>query len=237
MEQFKRAKVILLPTNDTINVLKGYKDKSLLFQYKEIYKTIEAEKSYVSNYHLYIISDDEIKENDWFILNNGIKQLSRIRYSGAILTLKNGESSIYGHDFKYCKKIIATTDTSLTIMLPHDVLIDSSLPQPSQSFITKYIEYYNKGEVITDVLVEYEYIQSYSGNTGLEIKDYLKINPKDNTITIKKLKDSWNREEVIELIKKFNNEATIHCNGEWIRKYKDSLTYNEIKEQWIKENL
>lgn len=31
------------------------------------------------------------------------------------------------------------------------------------------------------------------------------INPKDNTITIKKLKDSWDREEVIELLNQCYN--------------------------------
>ena len=52
------------------------------------------------------------------------------------------------------------------------------------------------------MLVEYEEISgkllSYGrGFTPSEIKP--KINPKDNTITITKIKDSWNREEVIKL--------------------------------------
>ena len=140
------------------------------------------------------------------------------------------------------KKIIATTDTSLNYIehddtVPYPKGVQIRLPQPSQQFITKYIEDYNKGNVITDVLVEYE--QDYtnrncstcslgtdgtcelnlekkccsSTNNATKHGDYwiscldgeedseiykIKVTPKDSTITIKKLKDSWNREEVIE---------------------------------------
>ena len=143
---------------------------------------------------------------------------------------------------KECKKVIATTDTSLKQFIYTTMVIDEgdiyqSLPQPSQQFIEKYIEEYNKGNIIIDVLVEYE--QDYtnrncstcslgtdgtcelnlekkccsSTNNATKHGDYwiscldgeedseiykIKVTPKDSTITIKKLKDSWNREEVIE---------------------------------------
>ncbi len=35
------------------------------------------------------------------------------------------------------------------------------------------------------------------------------INPKDNTITIKKLKNSWNESEILELLKVFNTTGGI----------------------------
>lgn len=42
-------------------------------------------------------------------------------------------------------------------------------------------------------------------------------NTKNEDITIKKLKDSWNREEVIELIKQFNNDKPEGFDAsEWI---------------------
>jgi ketol-acid reductoisomerase len=111
------------------------------------------------------------------------------------------------------------------------------LPQPSQQFIEKYIECYNKGKVITDVLVEqgidkitmactcaeneetFDCVYSYTDaelnsccqkrfpNGEYWNKTFkLKVNPKDNTITIKKLKDSWNREEVINILYKHTEE-------------------------------
>ena len=57
--------------------------------------------------------------------------------------------------------------------------------------------------------------------------DYrLKINPKDNTITIKPIKDSWNREEVVSLIKDYRNQL-VPVN---------SLLIEETN-KWIEQNL
>ena len=161
------------------------------------------------------------------------------------------------------REVLATTDTSLyihqkeTISLPERVFY---LPQPSQQFIQKYVEEYNKGNTITDVLVEYEiksnaglghnewvYLQHIEGKRYLPVKikanthqdtyelgkedileDFeieinLKINPKDNTITIKKAKDSWNREEVENLIYSAMKDRCYTTIAEW--------------KKWIKENL
>ena len=57
------------------------------------------------------------------------------------------------------REVLATTDTSLKIDNPnYDIgrLAYITLPQPSQQFIEKYIESYNKGREIKEVLVEYE---------------------------------------------------------------------------------
>ena len=113
-----------------------------------------------------------------------------------------------------------------------DIDFDITIPKPSDSFISKYIEEYNKGNIITDLLVEYEEGKSYSGNEGLIIKEWLKINPKDNTITIKKAKDSWNKEEVIRLLEKYISfiwsEVGIH--------YPISLG-NDAKDKFINREL
>ena len=70
-----------------------------------------------------------------------------------------------------------------------------------EQFTEKYIEEYNRGNVITDVLIEYELIsnEEYFGSTINPDDDVpyfdekLKINPKYNTITIKKVKDNYSR--------------------------------------------
>lgn len=99
------------------------------------------------SYHLYILSDDKIEEGDWFYdFLYKVKQYNK--------TKKIIPAS-------YSKKIIATTDTSLKI--PGDDYDPRSktgrewifLPEPSQSFIKVFIEEYNKGNVITDVMVGY----------------------------------------------------------------------------------
>ena len=111
------------------------------------------------------------------------------------------------------EKIIATTDISL--------VKEYNLPEPSQSFIQKYIEEYNRGNIITDVLVEYGII--YEGRSyDLYNPDKLKVNLKNNTITIKKVKDSWNREEILNDIE----QAIIQ-----------GLDIGQYRDKWIKENL
>lgn len=227
MNQFKRAQVIVLPTNK-----KEYKaNQIILHTYGDKLGTlrlapwtdIKGELSTIfQGQHLYIISDDEIKEGDYHITSD---------HEG------------YG-DKKY--KIIATTDTSLKIESELNAYYRNgigganSLPQPSQQFIERFIESYNKGEVITDVLVEYEPFVMTSGYSILkndEIKNKnnwiyeLKVNPKDNTITIKKLKDSWNREELKILFKKHEKDVIKYINS-----LGPSATPS-FNDKWIEENL
>ena len=110
------------------------------------------------------------------------------------------------------------------------------LPQPSQSFIEKYVEEYNKGNVITDVLVEYENSKTFM---EYEIGDYLKfpdlkVNPKDNTITIKKIKDNYTREDLYMLSAFIVHEiARNRGNASWNM----FTTPKMIVDEWIKDNI
>lgn len=201
MNQFKRAQVIMLPTQlNTCNLVPIIKYINGKLQYLNM----EFTNNSLIGQHLYIISDDEIKEGDWIIWNNKIVQAIDTAYHTA-------------------KKIIATTDTSLKILderksidIPNvgGGLYFIKLPQPSQQFIEKYIESYNKGEVITDVLVEYvKYTWEW---------DYkLKVTPKDNTITIKKIKDVFTLEDM-----KSAFDAGMNCP-----------IAGATFEEWIKQNL
>lgn len=170
---------------------------------------------YLNNF-IYILSDDKIEDGDWCYdeYNKIIFQNKSIGTPGM------------------SKKIIATTNTSL------------NLPQPSQQFINKFIEEYNKGNMINDVLVEYdnlEYngIKTYSNgilqfdNTTKNSNYNKPKTDKNNTITIKRLKENWNREElpekIIELCKKFQR----------IKNYNalDFDTNQTEFKQWISNNL
>jgi hypothetical protein len=187
MNQFKRAQVVILPTKFS----KIYKEDDDKLYQDEVLRSYGG----VDHFHLYIISDDEIKDGDWcynFTLKTVEKALSDRKTTNTF------------------KKIIATTDISLSPQAWIGSIGYLSLPQPSQQFIDKYIESYNKGEVITDVLVEYERVFEIisKGQIGHPEDDIswwnekLKVNPKDNTITIKKLKNNWNREEINNLLLK-----------------------------------
>lgn len=204
MEQFKRVQVIRLPTNNKAPIIsklhKRHKNDLDLGHLFYDGKNEFHKNAIWQPQHLYIISDDEIKKDDWIYdwYNNKI-------YKATEVVLHNMKSLNYE---QYLKKVIATTDTSLNELDKfNNKSWDNLLPQPSQQFIEKYIESYNKGEIITDVLVEYEGDYDHFYNAWYAETVQLKVNPKDNTITIKKLKDSWNKEEVINLLNKFGKDT------------------------------
>lgn len=200
----------MLPTRKSnLSINRSYKEHGIGIEVGEPYltycKTFKYYRSVTDNsynpQHLYIISDDKIKEGDWC--------LSKLN---EIVVFK-------GKNFNY-KKIIATTDASL------------DLPQPSQQFIEKYIKSYNKGVILSDVFVE-----SNESHDSLDFRDIyipqsLKVNPKDNIITIKTVEDSYSREELeTELRKAFRAGEDF-----------GSSPFNQNKkllneDEYIKENL
>jgi hypothetical protein len=196
--------------------------------------------------HLYITSDDAIKEGEWGIVNTGLLLTPLLASKENILKLK---------DYSF-KKIIATTDNSLEIKerecYPNGsykgITNIKSLPQIPQSFIEHYITQYNKNNVITKVMVECEetkgtcdcYYTKFCKapehlKTGELCKDEqnynLKVNP-DNTINIKPIKDNWNREEVESLCRLSFQAGGMHCATEG-KIYERSIDINK----WIEQNL
>lgn len=168
---------------------------------------------------LYFLSDEEIKEVGVYGYLNGeigytIKQYDKLCFH---IPSKNGRGSLtfpYPRNFKdEVFKIIISTDKSL------------GLPRPSDSFIKKYCELGG----INEAMVEYNENKTQYRN-GINIQLYLKIAP-DNTITIKAVKDSWNREEMIEFAKKAYDEG--YENGY------DGADYagGKYRNEWIEENL
>lgn len=186
----------------------------------DVVTTPEIESGYCKPQHLYILSDDEIKEGDWYhnSIDNSIKQASDWIYVST------------------CKKIIATTNTSLIL---HDNSKNNKcfgtqlsgkcshiLPQIPTSFIQYFIEQYNNGNVITKVNVEYV-IWTQDIKTG---KFSLFINP-FNCINIKTVKDSYSRDEVIAF-------AKAYAEAVWnIRHDNGSAFFDTLERKWIEQNL
>lgn len=220
----KKCKLVMLPSNqkayfaiNSTGKMRNYIDsKDRPYQYKDEYNL-----SYV-NQHLYILSDDEITEGCWFYADE---------YSKPEKATHVNNTFVNGFIKSACKKIIATTDISLkTEIFGLGETAMCSLPQPSQSFLEVFVKEYNKGNVIKEVMIEYDVItlnEDWSQKPVVITNEYkLKINSKDNTITIKRVKDSWNREEVIALFKKY------------IEDKENSITskYNGF-DNWIEQNL
>lgn len=214
MSTFKKAKVVMLPTNEAKGDFSKERIYPCLLKYSWMFDKEEKGKLILADsnirtptqlQNLYFVSDDEIKEDCWCIDKDR-----------NIFQHKNYFPISIGQ-----RKIIATTDASL------------GLSYPSQQFIQKYVKEYNKGNIITDVLVEYEGEALYTEQQYFKgYKDKLKINPKDNTITIKKLKEIYTKEELYQILEKYTsfiwNEVGIH--------YPISLG-NDAKDKFINHEL
>lgn len=223
---YKKCKVVMLPAEKAT--------KGGLFVYKEnvsfdngvkankgdlgIY-AFECVSTHYQPQHLYILSDEPIKEDDQFIWKDRVYQFDWDRGYG--IQTKTEETVIF-NDEKFTGpvivnhsnvvgKIVATTDPELI-----------NLPRPSDAFLKAYCE---KGG-IDEVLVEYERVKK-TGPLGLDYFDpmdfKLKVSP-DNTITVKE--KLYSAQEVAELI--------ISSFGELA----GGMGYSHEKlDKWIEENL
>lgn len=214
MNQFKKCKVVMLPTNEKATD-KPFSIGITICNDGKLRIGNPVGNS-ESRQHLYITSDEEIKVGDYSIGDEGIFG----PYEKGDMLPNNS------------KKIIVTTDTSLKFGEDVPGIIRyKSLPQPSQQFIEKYIEEYNKSNIIADILVEYEEAsyEKWLDNEGSPVFDTIKVNSKDNTITIKKVKDNYSQKKVNELFEKYDFE---------IKRFGilDEWKYNHL-ENWKKENL
>jgi hypothetical protein len=187
--------------------------------------------------HLHIISDEHINNNDWC-------------YSEVDKCVYQENNSERANACNYIWKVLAATDTLLIVPVPYitgRVGIDNVLPQIPESFLLLYIQEYNKGNIITNVTVEYEDVCcDIRVNGGLHSPDcchnsiiQLKVNPKDNTINIKLPKKNYTREEYINNMYLLLEDCFLDIRNN-IDKVKlvDKSTYcKQIVDSWTKINL
>jgi len=178
-------------------------------------------KSYGDKYiNLYFTSDDKCNDGDWYIWTDN-KQICQA--DCMLMTINNHIKN--GH----IKKIIATTDPSL------------NLHSPSNKFIQAFIDAYNNGEKIENVLVEYDRIK-YLTST-LEPNEY-NVKLEDNNIVIELIKESWTKEEIISMLKsispekydlpEFDKDGDAVSNVEW-GILKDKVKQTAIIDRLISE--
>jgi hypothetical protein len=171
--------------------------------------SVTKSNDYWQAQHLYILSSDEIKKGDWYI-----DDTSTVRKA------VTDDKDYWDRRPNYFK-IISTTDSSL------------GLPQPSPQFIQKYVELYNRGEVIEKCLVSYqEFINSSPLSISKNPSQHnisQSIVDKNNYITITKVKDNFSRDETVRLIQR---AITLGMQCE-----RDRVDSNEVFLQFIKQNL
>lgn len=212
-KQYKECEVVMLQTNNTATPL--------------------------LNNHLYILSNDEIKDFDWVL-----------RPDGKVLQMTPTDMVHYlDSQSKATKKIIASTDESLYIQkfepIPQIGTYPTILPSLSQDFINQYIQAYNAGKPITKVWVEVENGNvNENGNIAenglLECDKIIKVNIENTINILTEVKESWTREEVEFLIEKSLRECssidTFIQEACGIKDYAEPNFKQSVK-KWIAENL
>lgn len=153
------------------------------------YPITNGYKNFYTFQHLYIVSEEPIKQGDWVCNGEFVFQ----RSSTINLNVK-------------CKKIIATTDTlPLNDCTNPWTAEHKYVPKIPNDFIRNYVNEYIKDNIIKNILVEYE--SKYLGKEyvddqdayGYDVySDILKLN--NNNISVKTLKKSWDIAEVIDLL-------------------------------------
>jgi len=201
----KTAQVIIIPTERASVLIKNISINTLSFG-KEITK--EFVRYGEEAQHLYILSDEEIKEGDWIIAtdnNEGyfLHQVTPISIDN--IKVKD-------------KKIIATTNPELH---QQDIFaVGNECCKLRQDFIEAYVKEYNAGNVIKEIMVEYQDIDVMEDGEELL---RLKLRP-DNTIIIYQDKTSktYSESEVDNLLTKLHDDLSDTLASEFInlRKWK-----------------
>lgn len=229
----KKHKVVMLPTEESNIILWEIRGELDYYSDKQKYK---EGKSAIPQ-HLYLTSDEEIREGDW-VYNSSrnfgkrIYKCQRVRENNEGFPYKvsnpiKGDEAMYLSNKTF--KVIATTDPKLTKVdeVSGDNVWTSPIPQVPQSLI----EYYAKHQP-EYVELEYEMNGEYDGGCTAIWKQLKLVN--NDVVLVESVpllseymtgQKLYNREEVEKKIEEYREFA-----------WKTGLTVIS-KEQWLKENL
>lgn len=161
--------------------------------------------------HLYILSDDEIKEGDWCI---GQSNLEKKIFKAEIVD-QNIFNKEHGYFGKFqTRKIIGTTDKSLRYKDDENgntkLPLDFNIPQLSELFIKIYIAEYNKGNIIKEIDLEMIF-SHYTPESEQQYIQDLRENPSD-LVSVYKPKFREDNTVIIDLVeeKKYTKEDILN---------------------------
>jgi hypothetical protein len=229
MKQLKRHQVHGLPTEESLIC----KTNGKLYYYPQ--ENWFTRSTDTNPQHLYITTDEEIKEGDWYlatIFGHGTEEVKPLQWS--VGTKPCGEQPMG-------RKIIASTDPKL--FKDGDAgIIDHAFKEGMLNIPQSFIEEYCKSGGIDEVLVEMECPQCQDWGYVSECRKecnqkfiQLKVDPIHNTITTHLIVEKMYSIEDLYMSASFVVKliAANRGNSEWNMK----TTPKMIIDQWIKENL
>lgn len=206
-QQIKCSVVMLTTNQQAIDCIILQSNKTLFYHKGHLTKDYLKNSLNATTQHLYIVSDREIKEGDW------------CEADGVIW--KYNKQSALSHQL--CQKIEATTDPKLWWKQSEEPIIQ--IPKISIDFIKKYVEMYNSGKPIVDVMLGVVYAKWMQGHKGCGCKEgfqdlcdnhmvikgheyckeaiEIKVN-ESNEVSIHPIQDTFTRAEVLFILKNYN---------------------------------
>jgi hypothetical protein len=187
-------------------------------------------KSDIIFQHIYISSDEEIKEGDWIILDNSIKELPEYQGLHVIQIVDN--TSLKSAIALNCKKIILTTDQDLiadSVQAIDDTFLEWFVKNPSCEYVEVSEDYFKLSNMVYGHNTEHYKIiipkepkpihQQIIYIVGGEdrFREIANLKPKQETL--KKVEENIDREEWIHFFKNNSKEEIL----EYLIKYKFPL--------------
>tara|TARA_R110000822_G_scaffold277495_1_gene399339 strand:+ start:185 stop:766 length:582 start_codon:yes stop_codon:yes gene_type:complete len=164
----QETNIVLLPTNDYPAIAQSS------IGYGQLYGWVTGKiRTPHTLVHMYFTSNDKVMKEDTWVITDGWEVLNIQDFVS--ITTRFREN---------CKKIIATTDKSLTIDLGHLCL--DNLPRPTDLFVEEYCK-----SPMDTVMVEY-----HDQEVKIDEMNYITISP---------IKETYTRAEVNVLINKLQS--------------------------------
>jgi hypothetical protein len=219
----KLVDVVMLSTKKASHLCIGLRPKCELWFVKEP----KVNHDSAPNQHLYFLSDEEIKESDWFINKDGLW-----KHNGQV----QPEPS--------AKKIIATTDPEL-YLTEHGEFSPAMIGIIPTDFIQAFVK--TEGEIDKVLLEEEEYSLGDGVSGGAIYTDWrVKLNPdgtviwslpqksliemaeeSEKVVKRNRIKELYTEEQVLKLIKEAHRIGAYEFHHEFNSNWKEFLKANK----------
>jgi len=220
-------KIVMLPTEKAdskmmSNMIMKYKSKLYL------YHDSKYEYDKALPFYLYILSDEEIKEGDWYVWLGNKQICQAIGYRETDMDGLNAH--VKANDVV---KIIATTDKSLKMInagkdIPLHKVSINYVPQIPESFLPIFVKAYNEANIggVSTTSLEVELECKGTMDWGIKTTESNEV-----IISLPKAK-MYSREEVKSLMR----DAMVQMS-DWKNKGHTTKSLNPLMDKWIEENL
>jgi hypothetical protein len=207
----------LLPTEKPSRIRLGNNKNFVIANFEQ--SSIRSKNDSYTNQHIYITSDEEIKEGDWLFANQGVNKIVEIKEGNYPYGSINNKGDKIFNSKHWKSKIILTTDP--------DLIADGV-----QAIDDEFLEWYVQNPSCEKVEVELDYDNGLRIVDGKNLGYYSciipKVEPKQETLEEDDLDSIENK--IIECLNKADNKLNandFNRLAESIIDYIDEISRNK----------